>query len=470
MSGVQLTVEKAAEATGGSIERTGAERFCGVSIDSRQVQAGHAFVAIKGERFDGHDFCSQAVQAGASLLVVEREPALDSPATTAVLRVTDTRAALGQLARAWRGEVDPQVVAITGSVGKTTTKELTRSLVSRLGSTHSNPGNFNNDIGLPLTMLAMPSDTSYLVVEMGMNAPGEIATLTTLAEPDIGVITCVAPVHLEGLGSLEAIAEAKGELLIGLGSESWAVVPGQEPLLTGPLRSIPEERRVTFGTAESDAVQVVGVQALGPDGTRISLSIRGERVTFDLSLVGAYNAHNAAAAAAAASILGLDPRRIADFMQLEGSSLRHRSAIRAMGSFNVLDDCYNANPLAMRAALQTVSQLAGSGGRALAVLGTMLELGEQTERFHREVGQFAASLGLKALVTVGPDAEAIAVGAREAGMPDERIAQVTDARQAARTLEGRAAAGDWILVKASRGAHLEQVIDELATTCGKEGD
>jgi UDP-N-acetylmuramoyl-tripeptide--D-alanyl-D-alanine ligase len=356
-------------------------------------------------------------------------------------------------------------VAITGSVGKTTTKELTRSLVSQLGSTHSNPGNFNNDIGLPLTMLTMPSDTRYLVVEMGMNAPGEIATLTELAAPDVGVITCVAPVHLEGLGSLEAIAEAKGELLTGLGPEGWAVVPGQEPLLAGPLRSIPQKRQVTFGAAESDAVQIVGVQALGADGSRVSLSMRGERVTFDLALVGAYNAHNAAAAAAAAMILGLEPQRIADSMQLEGSPLKHRCAIRAIGGYKVLDDCYNANPLAMRAALQTVSQLAGGGGRALAVLGTMLELGEQTERFHREVGQSAASLGLKALVTVGPDAEAIAVGAREAGMPDERIVQVSDAKQAAETLARRAAAGAWILVKASRGAHLEQVIDELATTC-----
>jgi UDP-N-acetylmuramoyl-tripeptide--D-alanyl-D-alanine ligase len=470
MSGVQLTVQKAAEATGGFIERPGAGRFCGVSIDSRQVQAGHAFVAIKGERFDGHDFCSQAVRAGATLLVVERELALDSPATAAVLRVTDTRTALGKLARAWRGEVNPHVVAITGSVGKTTTKELTRSLVSRLGSTHSNPGNFNNDIGLPLTMLAMPSDTRYLVVEMGMNAPGEIATLTELAAPDVGVITCVAPVHLEGLGSLEAIAEAKGELLTGLGPRGWAVVPGQEPLLAGPLQGIPKERRVTFGAAESDAVQIVGVQSLGPDGSRISLSMRDERVTFDLALVGAYNARNAAAAAAAAMILGLDPQRIAESMQLEGSPLKHRSAIRSIGGYRVLDDCYNANPLAMRAALQTVSQLAGSGSRALAVLGTMLELGEQTERLHKEVGQFAASLGLKVLITVGPGAEAIAVGAREAGMPDDRIARVSDARQAAGTLASRAAAGDWILVKASRGAHLEQVIDEIATTCGKEKD
>jgi len=461
---VTMTIESAAAVTGGELLRAGAAggtRFSGVTIDSRHVDPGQAFVAIAGDRFDGHDFVAEAVNRGAVLVVVDRSSKKTLPPRAAVLRVDGTRAALGQLARAWKIEVAPMSVAITGSVGKTTTKELTRAMLARLGPTHWNRGNLNNDIGLPLTLLAMPESTRFLVVEMGMNAPGEIAYLTGLAEPEIGVVTCVAPVHLEGLGSLEAVAEAKGELLRGLPGDGWAVVPGREPLLASSLAAIPEARRVRFGEQAGDEVRILEVQGRGADGTRVALSLRGEEIAFDLPLVGAHNAKNAAAAAAVGMILGVEPAEIARTLaSLPGEGLSHRSSVRRLGPWQVLDDCYNANPLATRAALDTLVELA-SGVGAVAVLGDMLELGREAQRLHAEVGQHAAGLELDLLVTVGGLGGAIAKGALAAGMPPEKVHAAADAGEAAREVRRRAAPGSWVLVKASRGARLERVIDLL---------
>lgn len=469
MSAATMTISETVEATRGVLRRRGeVTRFCGVSIDSRQVLPGQAFVAIAGERFDGHRFWRQAVDAGATVLIVERERqgckgilGDDLPAGVSVLEVNDTRVALGLLARSWRQQASVQVVAITGSVGKTTTKELAHVVLSRLGATHCNPGNFNNEIGLPLTLLSMPVGTRYLVTEMGMNAPGEIAYLTDLAQPDVGVVTCVAPVHLEGLGSLEAVAAAKGELLEGLPDGAWAVVPGQEPLLEPALGTVSTERRVRFGESKSDEVQILEAESLGSAGCRVRLVLRGEEVGFRLPLVGTYNARNAAAAAAAAMVLGLRPLEIAEAMEATPAGLTHRSSLLQVGGWHVLDDCYNANPVAMRVALDTLRQLAGNS-QAVAVLGEMLELGPESPRFHREVGEHAAHLDLAALVTVGAPAAEIARGARGAGMAPERIVEVAGAPEAVEAVAGTATEGAWILVKASRGSQLEQVIERLS--------
>jgi UDP-N-acetylmuramoyl-tripeptide--D-alanyl-D-alanine ligase len=460
---VELTIAAALEATGGELlHRGGGGGIRGLSIDSREVEPGQAFVAISGDRFDGHDFWRKATDAGARLLVVQQDFGEDVPAGIAVIRVRDTRQALGRLARAWRREVAPEaVVAVTGSVGKTTTKELVRALLASLGETHCNPGNFNNDIGLPLTLLSMPRATRYLVAEMGMNAPGEIAYLTSLAEPDIGVVTCVAPVHLEGLGTIEAIADAKGELLRGMRGGAWAVVPGDEPLLRSSLAGIPEDRLLRFGGRPSDDVRVVDAEARSA-GTRVRLDLRGEEVIFDLPLVGLHNARNAAAAAGAALVVGLAPARIARVLEQPPKELAHRSAVARVGSWRVLDDCYNANPLAMQAALDTLAQLAAAeGAQALAVLGDMLELGVDSEWYHREVGRYAASAGLSLLVAVGELGAAIADGARDAGMPPEQVVAVATPGEAARVVAREAPPEAWVLVKASRGARLEAVITAL---------
>ena len=455
---VRMTLRSAAVATGGTLHGDEHGRFHGLSIDSRQVRAGNAFVAIAGDRFDGHRFCQQAARDGAALLVVSRAPD-PMPRRGAVLVCADTRQALGALAHAWREQVDPCVVAITGSLGKTTTKELTRNILGQVDRTHSTPGNFNNDIGLPLTLLSMDPDTRYLVAELGMNAPGEIAALARLARPDVGLITCVAPVHLEGLGSIEAIAAAKAELLEQL-DQGTAVVPDDQPLLDPWTARIPAGRCLRFGAHRGSDVVLLGRQSLGLAGSRIQLSLGGQEHHIDLPLVGRHNAINAAAAAAVALALKIDAETIAAALALP-PELKHRSVVRRLGQWTVLDDCYNASPVSMKAALDTLVDLAGDG-EAVAVLGEMLELGETTPRLHQEVGAYAAGLGLHRLVTVGTLAEEIARGARDAGMAPELVIALPDAGAAAQQVARDAGAGAHVLVKASRGARLEGVLDELS--------
>lgn len=351
------------------------------------------------------------------------------------------------------------MVAITGSAGKTTTKELTTQILSRLGTTHSTRGNFNNEIGLPLTLLEMATGTQFLVVELGMNAPGEIARLTATAEPDVGLVTCIAPVHLEGVGSIEGVAAAKGELFQGLAPAAWAVVPGDEALLDPYLAEVAEEHRVRFGRGANDDVRIVGLAPSTVAGTAVELSLGGDSLCFTLPLAGEHNVHNAAAAAAVGLCLGAPPREIAEALSL-APRLEHRSVTRRIGPWQIMDDCYNANPAAMRAALATLPQLAGEAPR-VAVLGAMFELGAEAERYHREVGGYAAAAGLDLLVTVGEAAEPLSSGAVAGGMDPRQVLHAADASMAARLLTERVAPGAWILIKASRGARLERIIEIL---------
>jgi UDP-N-acetylmuramoyl-tripeptide--D-alanyl-D-alanine ligase len=467
---VELSFAEAALATGGELlaGARGGEGFVGLSIDSREVPSGCAFVAIRGERFDAHVFAAQAAPS-AALLVLERlPPDLDADALpTTVLRVADTTVALGQLARAWRDIVAPQVVGITGSVGKTTTKELLRNILAGVGPTHATPGNFNNQIGLPLTLLSAPRGTRFLIAEMGMNSPGEIAYLSALARPQVAVVTTVAPVHLERLGSVEAIAAEKASIWSGLVEGGRAVAPATEPLLTPHLEAL-EHEALLFGGGEPanegggkpTRVRLERVTPRGEAGSELILDLDGRSITVQLPLVGAHNAQNAACAAAAARALGLDRETIAAGLA-QPPQLGHRSTLRQLGRWRLLDDCYNASPLAMRAALDTLVQLA-AGAPTLALLGRMLELGEAEAEHHRAVGAHAATLPLTALITVGAHAAAIAAGARDAGYPAAQTYEVQTPEQAAQTAARLAQGqGAWMLVKGSRGAKMEQAITEL---------
>ncbi|MCK5796893.1 MAG: UDP-N-acetylmuramoyl-tripeptide--D-alanyl-D-alanine ligase [Deltaproteobacteria bacterium] len=472
---VEFSFAVAAAVTGGRLfsgkndpddtRRLATRRFHALSIDSRDLPAGCAFLALRGERVDGHDYAAQAAQEGASLLILEALPkgiADVRDLDAAVLLVDDTTRALGDLARAWRDEVNPQVIGITGSVGKTTTKELTRQILAREAETHATPGNYNNHIGLPLTLLSMPKDTRFLIAEMGMNNPGEIAYLTHLARPDVAAITAIAPVHVAGLGSLEAIAAAKAEIWTDLGT-GIAVAPNDEPLLAPHLASLKTEaRRLLFGGEGSADVRLRRVEARGIAGTAVTLELAGLPLTFELPIVGAHNAKNAACAAAIALALGLGPETIAAGLTTP-TALNHRSTVRAIGSWRVLDDCYNASPVATRAALDTLIDLAG-GKPAIALLGPMFELGDAEAAFHREVGAHAASLPLITLITVGEIAADIARGARDAGMDPARLFEVeTPAEAGLRAAEiTHDAKESWLLVKGSRGAHMEEAIKTLA--------
>jgi UDP-N-acetylmuramoyl-tripeptide--D-alanyl-D-alanine ligase len=441
----------------------GAATFAGVAYDSRGVAPGQMFFALPGERVDGFDFCAQAAAAGAAALVVARARGVPAGAgAAAVIAVDDPRAALGDLARAVRVEFRGRVVGVTGSNGKTTTKELVAAALRPLGEVLRTPGNLNSEVGLPVAVLSATGAEAAWVLEMAMRGRGEIAYLAAVARPHVGVITNIAGAHLERLGSIEEVARAKGELYAGLADGGIAVVPADEPLLAPEVARVPRERRVSFGGPGQGDVRVLDLVPAGAAGSVVRYSVRGTPVVVRLPLAGAHNARNGAAALAAASALGVAPQAAAEAMETL-SLPPHRSAPVPARGRTILDDCYNANPASMRAALAAAAASA-SGGRVFAVLGDMLEIGPESEALHREVGREAGArlAGLAAVGAAG--AAALVAGARAGGLEAARAVHAPSPEEAARTVAAWTAPGDWILVKASRGMQLERAVAALVET------
>jgi UDP-N-acetylmuramoyl-tripeptide--D-alanyl-D-alanine ligase len=420
-------------------------------IDSRAAAGGDLFVGLPGERAHGAEHAAEALRAGAWGVLVPHEhvdaarAALEQDAAAgAVLAHPDPLAALQALARAWRhelGEGGAKVVAITGSTGKTSTKDILAAIAGSQRQTVASPQNYNTEIGLPLALLAAPEGTEVLVLEMAMRGAGQIAELTAIAEPDVGVIVNVGPVHLELLGSLEAIAAAKAELIAGMAAGSTVVVPVEDPLLRPHLRA--DLKTVTFG----ERADVAFEQVLS-DGS-VLIRADGRELELQPSFGQAHNLRNLLAATAAALALGLDP---AGPLHVRFSALRGERLELADGAI-LINDCYNANPMSMRAA---IDDLAGTApARRVAVLGDMLELGPDSRRLHREVGLYAAEQGLDLLVTVGP------LAAEMRSEFEGESYGVADAEAAAELLRTLLSGGDTVLVKGSRGVGLERVAEAL---------
>ncbi|HEV7806815.1 MAG TPA: UDP-N-acetylmuramoyl-tripeptide--D-alanyl-D-alanine ligase [Solirubrobacteraceae bacterium] len=404
----------------------GGAAACGparVTIDSRDVRPGDLFVGLPGTRTDGGRFAAGALHAGAWGVVVAPEHVSDARCAPAgvVVCADDPLAALQALARGWRRALGAQVVAITGSTGKTSTKDLLAAMLRQDRRVVASEQNRNTEIGLPLTILGAPAGTDALVLEMAMRGSGQIAELTAIAEPDVGVIVNVGPVHLELLGSLAAIAAAKAELLVDLRPGATAVLPAAEPLLDAHLRD--DLRIVTFGAGGD-------VAELGD---------------LELPFTSEHMRSNALAALAAARALGAQPRGM---LEVTLSALRGQR-VELPGGVVVIDDCYNANPMSMRAALDDLA--ASAPGRRVAVLGDMLELGPDEIGFHEEIGTYASECGLDVLIAVGPLAAHMAAGF------DGESRTVGDAAAAAVLAGELARPGDTVLVKASRGVGLEVV-------------
>jgi UDP-N-acetylmuramoyl-tripeptide--D-alanyl-D-alanine ligase len=420
-----------------------------VVIDSRDVGAGDLFVGLPGETHDGGRFAAQALAAGAWGVLVTPRHAEDARCAPpgVLLAAEDPLAALQALARAWRRELGAKVIAITGSTGKTSTKDILAALLEPHRRTFVSRGNFNTEIGLPLELLAAPAGTEALVLEMGMRGPGQIAELAQIAEPDVGVIVNIGPAHLELLGSLEAIAAAKAELIAGLHADATAVVPAGEPLLDAHLRD--DVATVTFGPGGD-----VTLAGQDPDG-RVAIDHRGERIELRLDFRQAHLRGNLLAAVAAARAIGVRPGGVVTVTFSGRRGERHR----LRDGLTVIDDCYNANPMSMRAALDDLAATAGEG-RRVAVLGDMLELGPEEGRFHAEIGAHAAAVGVDLLVAVGPRSAATA----EAFGGETQIAP--DAAAAAVLVPKLLRAGDTVLVKASRGVGLEAVAEALVGNPG----
>ncbi|MGO9321503.1 MAG: UDP-N-acetylmuramoyl-tripeptide--D-alanyl-D-alanine ligase [Solirubrobacteraceae bacterium] len=427
----------------------------GVSIDSRVIAPGELFVGLRGERADGGAHAAQALEAGAWGVLVAPEHAQAAAEATgadvepvggagAVLAHADPLAGLQALARAWRRELRARgamVVAITGSTGKTSTKDILAAMLAGSVRVAASPENLNTEIGLPLALLGAPAQTELLVLEMAMRGAGQIAELTAIAEPDVGVIVNVGPAHLELLGTLEAIAAAKAELIAGLAPGASVVVPAGEPLLAAHLRA--DLNVISFGDGGD-----VSLAERRADG---SVLIRHGEEEIELwpSFAQAHNLSNLLAAVAAARALGYTPRGRLD---VRFSAMRGQRE-ELPGGVVLVADCYNANPMSMRAAIDELAETAPA--RRVAVLGDMLELGPEAPRMHREIGEHAEARGVELLVTVGPLAAEMraAFGGESYAAPD--------ARAAGELLGGLLREGDTVLVKGSRGVGLERVLDDL---------
>ena len=427
--------------------------LAGVSIDSRTLQPGELFVAIAGERFDGHDFLAEAARRGAAAAMVQRDA--PAPAGLGLVRVADTTEALGRMARRVRQRAGIPVVAITGSVGKTTTKDMTAALLSSRGPTLKTEGNLNNRYGLPLTLLRLTPTHRYAALELGMSAAGELRELTGIARPDVAVITRVAPVHLEFFDSLTDIARAKAEILEGLGPGGAAVLNADDP----EVRRIGEAhagRVVWFGRHRGHEVSAENWRGT-VQGMRFDLRLAGRSVDVALPLAGPHFLTSFLAAAAAAHVLGVSPEAIAE-AALTMKAAPHRGEVTLLGSgVTLLDDSYNSNPTAVEAA---VVALGLAQGRRVAFLGDMLELGPSGGDLHRQVGERIAGR-LDLIVGVGSLAAALVEGARRTGKAESALRLFPDSASAAAAVATLVQPGDAVLVKGSRGVRMEAVIDAL---------
>jgi UDP-N-acetylmuramoyl-tripeptide--D-alanyl-D-alanine ligase len=461
----RLSVGDAARAVGGRVTAGDPDAMIeGAAIDSRAVRGGEAFFAFGGAHTDGHRFVPDALARGAAAAIIQED--LDAPVTGALIRVDDTFQALHALARFARTRTPERLAGITGSAGKTTTKELLGAILASRFRTAWTPGNLNNLYGFPLSLLNVPDGTQWMVAEMGMSTPGELWQLSLLGRPDVAIFTVVRPVHLEFFGTLQAIAEAKSEILAGLGVDGFVVANADDPEVTRIARR--HGARVVWYGLGSDAEVRARDLAPEPDGgvgSRFVLEAGDRSAEVRLPLHGLYNVENCVAAAAAAWALGLSLDEIAAAVRGVRPASMRGVVHRAAGGFLLIDDSYNSNPDAVDKALASAAALPAE--RRVAVLGDMLELGPEGPRFHREAGERAARLGFSPVVAVGELSRELAAGARGAG---GEAVWLSDAAAAAEWAAGEIHGGDVVLVKGSRGVKLDQVVRRLLGEAGAAGE
>ncbi|HML86903.1 MAG TPA: UDP-N-acetylmuramoyl-tripeptide--D-alanyl-D-alanine ligase [Methylomusa anaerophila] len=455
----EFTAREVLKATGGKlIHKPGGSLFTGVSTDTRTIKPGNLFIALRGERFDGHEFVIPALEKGAAGLLVSR-PDVDIPQNVSVILVNDTRKALQSLARFHRQRFPIPVVAVSGSNGKTTTKEMLAAVLSSRFKVLKTEANYNNEIGLPLTLLNLTPSHEAAVVEMGMRARGEIRELTEIALPTVGVVTNVGQTHIEILGSIENIALAKAELVESIKQKDLVVLNADDDHVRR-MQDKTTARVVLYGLTSGAFVRAENIQMHAGEETVTTFDCVSPRGSFPIILhtVGKHNVYNALAAIAVGWELGLKPNEIksgiASFYPTE-----MRQAITRRGNFVVINDVYNASPLSMKAAIETLADVAE--GRKIAVLGDMLELGHVAAEAHRLVGEFAAEKGVDIIVTVGDFARYIADTAQLHGVKNVMVC--SNHEEAKALLKGIVKSGDSILFKGSRGMKMEKVLEVFDT-------
>ena len=460
---MQIALEHILEATGGKLIQKGSADGCtGVSTDTRTLEKGDAFVAIRGPHFDGNKYAAEAASKGARVLVLTSNVEVSND--VAVIRVKEGERALGDIAAWWRKKFKVPCVAITGSNGKSTTKEMIAAIVSSLGPVLKTEGNFNNLVGLPLTIMRWSDEHKVAVLEMGMNAPGEISRLTEIADPHVGVVTNVTAAHLEKLRTVDKVAAAKGEIVEAMDPRGTIVINDEDPWVRA-MGSRFAGNVISFGMQNDSTVKFGHMISEGLDSMDLTFTIGDEERTVHLPVPGAHNVMNALAAFAVGHALEIPVNTMIDnFTRFRPMAMRFEN-VQLTNGVRVVNDSYNANPQSMMAAFRTVGG-AKRAGRFIAVLGDMYELGEQAIQLHRDVGAAAAEAGVDELYRMGDHAEDVAAGAAHGGLNgarvhvtdtmDELVAGVTETMQA----------GDVILIKGSRAMKMERLAEHLKREIG----
>ena len=431
----------------------------GLNTDTRSLRQGELFLSLRGPNFDGDAFAAQALSRGAGGLLLREAPDIQWPKNLPVAVHPEPRRALGDLARWMRVRYSGHIVGITGSCGKTSTKEMLVTLLQRVQRSYGSPASYNNDVGVPLTLLGAPAGCDSIVVEMGTNAPGEIANLARIARPGGAIITNIGEAHLAGLGTTDGVAHEKGALAAALPPTGFCVL-NADSAHTPQLRARTRARVITFGIASPADVMAKDIH-FEAGATTFTLHVPGvlEPTPLRMSLLGSHMVQNLLAALAA--VLGLGARLQDVLPAVEAlQPAGRRMQVHPMGEWTIIDDSYNANPLSVAAGVRQLMAMPGAGRKVL-VVGDMLELGERAEARHLEVGALAARLGVDRLFAVGSFAEQVAQGARSHGLPDPQIGCLPDGDAALQVLPGQLQSGDTVLIKASRSMGLDRLVESL---------
>jgi UDP-N-acetylmuramoyl-tripeptide--D-alanyl-D-alanine ligase len=459
-----FTLEEVLKATGGRLLQ-GKEKtsFRGISTDSRTVAEGELFIALKGERFDGHQFAIEALKERAGGVIIEEDKVRDirwnGYRPSAVIAVKDALQALGDIARERRRKFGTPVVALTGSNGKTTTKEMISVSLETAFPVLKTKGNLNNLIGLPLTLLNLTEQERIVVLEMGMNVPGEIRRLTEIAEPDVGLITNIEGVHLEGMGSLERVREEKGELFRRMRQDGTILVNQDDPRVID-LASEFRGQKITFGIDHPAEVMAKEIRLQEARGTSFTLMMEGVTMEITLPFLGGHFVRNALSAIAAASLFGIELEKVKEALEHLSPCPMRMEVLRPQVGVTLINDAYNANPRSMELALEILSQMKGKG-RGIAVLGDMLELGEYSVEAHQLIGKRVGELSIDFLLALGEEAPVLIESAMRHGLDSEKARIVESHTEAISILKKMVQDGDWILVKGSRRMGMEKIAEGL---------
>jgi UDP-N-acetylmuramoyl-tripeptide--D-alanyl-D-alanine ligase len=467
-----FTIDQVIKAVGGVLIAGSANNnICGVATDSRQVGKGNIFIALRGENFDGHNFVQKAVEKGAASIIISNEalPDLEKmDKNVSIIKVADTLEALGDLAHSYRQRFSFPVIGITGSSGKTTTKEMLASITELAKNTLKTQGNLNNLIGLPQTLFRMRGEHELAILEMGTNTRGEIKRLTRIARPTIGLITNIGPAHLAGFGSVSVVAQEKGDLFLNMSQAGIAVVNIDDEA----LKIIAERwngRRVNFSMSPNADITVNNIEKNGARGICFNLTIDGISQKVKMKIVGIHHVYNAMAAAALAWAVGIEPQMIKEGLEAFSPVGGRMEMIKLQNGAYVIDDSYNANPASVREALLTLKDLKNSHS-GYVFLGDMLELGDAAEEMHRKIGMILGTIGVNAVFLQGEYSAITAAAAKDGGMPQENIFMMEDYKESIAYLKKYLKKGDWVLVKGSRRMKMEMIVAQICAEFGSDNN